>query len=156
MRTKLKKNFVQIIASTIATRADVIPATGKGILTFEELTVLTPRGRYNVELFPTFMKMHGKTYDYKIKYSNIVRLFLLPKPDKYVALSCLTYRVDTILINYIQRRHQFFVVSMEPPIRQGHTSYPHIVIQIPENEMIEADINVAEEYVSTHIISCWA
>eukprot|EP00029_Vermamoeba_vermiformis_P014822 TRINITY_DN993_c0_g1_i1.p1 TRINITY_DN993_c0_g1~~TRINITY_DN993_c0_g1_i1.p1 ORF type:complete len:596 (-),score=209.48 TRINITY_DN993_c0_g1_i1:85-1764(-) len=119
-----EKTQAEIIASTIATRADVVPATGKGILTFEELTVLTPRGRYDVELFPTFMKMHGKTYDYKIKYSNIVRLFLLPKPDK---------------------RHQFFVISMEPPIRQGHTSYPHIVIQIPENELIEADINVAED-----------
>jgi structure-specific recognition protein 1 len=86
---------VQIIASTIATRADVIPATGKGIVTFEELTVLTPRGRYDVELFPTFMKMHGKTYDYKIKYSNIVRLFLLPKPDKYVHILDYAYYVIT-------------------------------------------------------------
>jgi structure-specific recognition protein 1 len=88
-------SHVQIIASTIATRADVIPATGKGIVTFEELTVLTPRGRYDVELFPTFMKMHGKTYDYKIKYSNIVRLFLLPKPDKYVHILGDAYYVIT-------------------------------------------------------------
>jgi structure-specific recognition protein 1 len=108
----------------ILSKADVVSATGKGILTFEAMPVLTPRGRYDIELFPSFLKLHGKTYDYKIKYSNIVRLFQLPKPD---------------------RRHHFFVVSLEPPIRQGHTSYPHVVIQIAEDEMIEADLNISPD-----------
>jgi len=75
-------------------------------------------------MFPSFMKMHGKTFDYKIKYSNIVRLFQLPKPDG---------------------RHQIFVVSLEPPIRQGHTSYPHIVMQISETDEIELKPNIPKD-----------
>jgi hypothetical protein len=40
------------------------------------------------------------------------------------------------------------VVSLEPPIRQGHTSYPHVVIQIAEDEMIEAELNISPEYLA--------
>jgi len=70
------------------------------------------------------MKFHGKTFDYKIKFSNIVRLFQLPKPDG---------------------RYQMFVVSLEPPIRQGHAIYPHIVMQIPEQDETEIKLNIPKE-----------
>ena len=28
-----------------------------------------------------FMRLRGKTYDYRISYSQVQKLFLLPKPD---------------------------------------------------------------------------
>jgi structure-specific recognition protein 1 len=62
-------------------KADIVSTTGKGIVTLQQLPMLTPRGRYNIEMFPTFMRLHGKTYDYKIMFSNISRFFQLPKPD---------------------------------------------------------------------------
>ena len=31
------------------------------------LALLTPRGRYDLELFPKFMNLHGKSYNYKIR-----------------------------------------------------------------------------------------
>jgi len=68
--------------------------------------------------------LHGKTYDYKIKYTSIVRLFQLPKPD---------------------RQHMFFVISLEPPIRQGHTSYPHLVLQFREEEKIDLEPNIPND-----------
>jgi len=34
-----------------------------------------------MEMFASFLRLHGKTHDYKIKYSSIVKTFLLPKPD---------------------------------------------------------------------------
>jgi structure-specific recognition protein 1 len=108
----------------LSSKADLVPTTGKGVVVFNELPVLTPRGRYTVDMFPSFLKMHGKTYDYKVKYSSVVRLFQLPKPD---GRSC------------------FFVVSLEPPIRQGHTSYPHLVMQLSVSEEIEVDVNQPEE-----------
>ena len=66
---------------------------------FEEVLVLTPRGRYDVDMFPEFLRLRGKTYDYKILYTSISRLFLLPKDDQHVLfivcwiafLSILTY-----------------------------------------------------------------
>jgi structure-specific recognition protein 1 len=118
-KDKASKFLTRVLA-----KADIISASGKGLVTFSEVPVLTPRGRYGIEMFPSFMKLHGKTFDYKIKYSNIVRLFQLPKPDG---------------------RHQMFVVSLEPPIRQGYTVYPHIVMQIPEQDEAELKPNIPKE-----------
>ena len=33
-------------------------------------------------MFPTFLRLRGKTYDYKIMYTSVTRIFLLPKPDE--------------------------------------------------------------------------
>lgn len=32
-------------------------------------------------MYQDFLRLRGKTYDYKILYNNITRLFLLLKPD---------------------------------------------------------------------------
>ena len=42
-------------------------------------TLLTPRGYYSIEMDDSFLRMSGAKYDYKIKYDDISRLFLLPK-----------------------------------------------------------------------------
>lgn len=55
--------------------------TGETIVPFDELPFIVPRGRYEVEMFEEFMRMHGKSYDYKIMYKHIKNLFLLPKSD---------------------------------------------------------------------------
>ena len=38
-----------------------------------------PRSRYDIELFDKYMKLHGKTFDYKCLYTNVSALYLLPK-----------------------------------------------------------------------------
>ena len=74
----------QAFHNTIKERAEIGQATGDIILSFEEVLVLTPRGRYDVDLYHDFFRLRGKTYDYKIIYSTILRLFLLPKDDLHV------------------------------------------------------------------------
>lgn len=49
------------------------------------------------------------------------KLFLLPKPDDV---------------------HCQFVVNIDPPIRQGQTRYPYLVIQFVKDEMMELDLNL--------------
>ena len=39
------------------------------------------RGRYDIKMYPTFLQLHGKTFDYKIAFTSILRLFLLPHRD---------------------------------------------------------------------------
>lgn len=112
------------VLQAVRSRADLGATSGTGLVALDQLPVLTPRGRYNIEMFSSFMKLYGKTYDYKILYSNISRLFQLPKPD---------------------HRHVFFVVSLDPPIRQGQTRYPHLVLQFPEEETLEVSINFPKE-----------
>jgi structure-specific recognition protein 1 len=75
-------------------------------------------------MFPDFLRLRGKTYDYKILYSSIVKLFLLPK-------------VDDI--------HVQFVVNLEPPIRQGQTRYPYLIMQFTKEEEMDAEIQMDEE-----------
>jgi len=60
----------------------VIQATGDAICIFRELQCLTPRGRYDIRIYPTFLHLLGKTFDYKIPYTTVLRLFLLPHKDQ--------------------------------------------------------------------------
>ena len=32
-------------------------------------------------MYNTFLQLHGKTFDYKIPYTTVLRLFLLPHKD---------------------------------------------------------------------------
>lgn len=38
--------------------------------------------RYDIRIYPTFLHLHGKTFDYKIPYTTVLRLFLLPHKDQ--------------------------------------------------------------------------
>lgn len=63
--------------------ANIRSVTGNVIVEFDadQGTFLTPRGRYTIQMYHSFMRMHGAKYDYKIQYDDIDRLFLLPKPN---------------------------------------------------------------------------
>jgi len=74
----------QMFHDMIKDKAEIGQVTGDMILSFEEVLVLTPRGRYDVDMFPDFLRLRGKTYDYKILYTSISKLFLLPKDDQHV------------------------------------------------------------------------
>ena len=73
---------MQAFAQNVLSKADVIQATGDAICIFRELQCLTPRGRYDIRIYPTFLHLHGKTFDYKIPYTTVLRLFLLPHKDQ--------------------------------------------------------------------------
>jgi structure-specific recognition protein 1 len=80
------QSAAQVFHDAIKEKADIGQATGEGIIVFNEVLVTTPRGRYDIDMFPNFLRLHGKTYDYKVPYNTISRLFLLPKPDdQYVS-----------------------------------------------------------------------
>lgn len=74
----------QAFHDAIKDKAEIGQVSGDLVLSFEEVLVLTPRGRYDVDMFLDFLRLRGKTYDYKILYSSISRLFLLPKDDQHV------------------------------------------------------------------------
>lgn len=88
----------QAFHETIKERANIGQITGNMILSFEEVLVLTPRGRYDMDMFPDFLRLRGKTYDYKIVFTTISRLFLLPKDDQHVLfIVCSNYRPSSLL-----------------------------------------------------------
>ncbi|XP_065345352.1 FACT complex subunit Ssrp1 isoform X2 [Cloeon dipterum] len=108
----------------VMNKASVISAVGDAVAIFREIQCLTPRGRYDIKVFPTFFQLHGKTFDYKIPMSTVLRLFILPHKDG---------------------RQMFFVASLDPPIKQGQTRYHFLVFSFGPDEETTIDLPMSEE-----------
>ena len=92
----------------IQNRAHLGEHSGDAICSLYGLPFVTPRGKYQIDMYSKFFRLHGKTHDYKIMYRNVTRTFLLPKLDGlFVA----------------------FVIALDLPIRQGNTHYPFLVLE---------------------------
>ncbi|XP_075440325.1 FACT complex subunit SSRP1 [Ascaphus truei] len=117
---------VEAFAQNVLSKADVIQATGDAVCIFRELQCLTPRGRYDIRIYPSFLHLHGKTFDYKIPYTTVLRLFLLPHKDQ---------------------RQMFFVISLDPPIKQGQTRYHFLILLFSKDEDITLTLNMSEDEV---------
>ncbi|KAJ4835588.1 FACT complex subunit ssrp1, partial [Turnera subulata] len=91
----------QVFRDKIMSMADVGPGGEEAVVTFEGIAILTPRGRYSVELHLSFLRLQGQANDFKIQYSSVVRLFLLPKFDTdYVVQSNLSVSDDLLNTKY--------------------------------------------------------
>lgn len=120
----------EMFRDEVLQRANIRSVTGKSIVDLDESigTFLTPRGRYGVEIYGSFLRMHGKTFDYKIMYSNINRCFLLELPNG----------INTA-----------FVISLEEPIRQGKQGYPHLVLQLSKED-VHIDVNLSPDEIKKY------
>ena len=115
----------ELFQQRIMKNANIKKTTGDVIVEFDEAkgTFLTPRGRYAIELYGSYLRMRGAKYDYRIKYDDISRLFLLPKPDDV---------------------HMAFVIALDKPIRQGQQRYQYLVLQT-NKEQAEVTVNLEED-----------
>ncbi|XP_024978317.1 FACT complex subunit SSRP1-like [Cynara cardunculus var. scolymus] len=118
----------QVFLKNIQSMAVVGVGGEEAFVTFDTVTILTPRGRYDVELHLSFLRLQGQANDFKIHYSSIVRVFILPK--------CNT-------------PHTFVVITLDPPIRKGQTLYPHIVIQFETDYVVESKLALNEDLYSS-------
>ncbi|EEF45015.1 FACT complex subunit SSRP1 [Ricinus communis] len=118
----------QVFRDKIMSMADVNPGGEEAVVTFDGVAILTPRGRYSVELHLSFLRLQGQANDFKIQYSSVVRLFLLPKSNQ---------------------PHTFVIVTLDPPIRKGQTLYPHIVLQFDTDFVVQSTLTMNEDLLST-------
>ncbi|KAK9811520.1 hypothetical protein WJX72_005220 [[Myrmecia] bisecta] len=109
-----------------------VVASGDAIASFEAVAVLAPRGRFEVEMYSTFMKLVGQSQDYVVQYDSIVRLFVLPKNPP----------------------HTLVVVSLDPPIRKGQTYYPHILCQFSAEEDTTVELDITEDLLAAKNEKC--
>ncbi|KAK9323930.1 hypothetical protein V1517DRAFT_318811 [Lipomyces orientalis] len=119
-----EQNAASAFYETIKERADIGQVAGETIVSFSDIMFLTPRGRYDIDMYPSYLRLRGKTYDYKIQYTSIQKLFLLPKPDEL---------------------HNILVIQLDPPLRQGQTRYTFLVIQFLKEEEIEVELNLEDD-----------
>eukprot|EP00977_Amphora_coffeiformis_P016803 scaffold5317_cov160-Amphora_coffeaeformis.AAC.11 len=101
--------------------ASIRKTTGDVLVSFpqENGTFLTPRGRYGIELYDFFLRMRGQKYDYKIKYDDINRLFLLPKPDE---VHMATKDPDEVTVNMDEEALQKEYNGELQPVMRGALS----------------------------------
>eukprot|EP00922_Rhytidocystis_sp_ex-Travisia-forbesii_P063382 GHVS01094304.1.p1 GENE.GHVS01094304.1~~GHVS01094304.1.p1 ORF type:complete len:522 (+),score=77.72 GHVS01094304.1:31-1566(+) len=94
-----------------------------------DVHLLVPRGRYEIDLGPSALKLHGKSYDYTMQYQNISRMFLVPRPNS---------------------PHLAFVIGLENAMRQGQTRYPFVVMQFDEKTDMDITLNMDEKQLQTY------
>lgn len=118
-----ESDAVDAFHNNVMDQASVISVSGDAIAIFREIHCLTPRGRYDIKVFQTFFQLHGKTFDYKIPMSTVLRLFLLPHKDN---------------------RQMYFVISLDPPIKQGQTRYHFLVFMFGMEEETSLELPFTE------------
>ena len=121
-----EKNAATLFYETLLDKAEIGEVAGDTYATFLDVLHLTPRGRFDVDMYETSFRMRGKTYDYKVLYESIRKFMVLPKPDDLHTLIC---------------------IGLDPPLRQGQTRYPFIVMQFKREEEVELDLNMTPEMI---------
>ncbi|KAL0227433.1 hypothetical protein RCL1_003577 [Eukaryota sp. TZLM3-RCL] len=114
----------QDIVSKVKENTAVSVSLTDVIAEFKNVTFVTPRGRYDVNVFSNLIRLHGKTHSYPVNATSVSRLFLLPHQDA---------------------RSIFFVISLDRPIRQGATAYPHLVASIDAEQESQITLNLSAE-----------
>ncbi|KAF8319072.1 FACT complex subunit POB-3-like protein [Clavulina sp. PMI_390] len=119
-------NAAEAFHDMIKEKAEIGQVTGDAIAQFDDINITTPRGRFTINMYKEFLQLRGKMYDYRITYPSITKLFILPKPDEV---------------------HLAFVVGLDPPIRQGQTRHPYIVMQTSQEEELELELSLEEDEI---------
>ena len=80
-------------------------------------------------MYEKSFRLRGKTYDYKIPYDHVKKYMILPKPDEMHHLVC---------------------IGLDPPLRQGQTRYPFLVMQFKKDDEVTIDLNMSEETLAKY------
>jgi len=99
-------------------------ASGDAIVTFDSVGSLIPRGRFDVEMYPTSLKLVGQAQDFRVQYDSILRVFVLPKAHSSQTL---------------------VAVCLDPPIRKGQTYYNTILCQFSADDEVTVELDLTEE-----------
>lgn len=98
----------EILGAQIREKVQLEESTDSLLCVLPELPFSVPRGKYSADFYTSNFRLHGSSYNYTCRYSNVTKLFLLPMPDRQTAL---------------------FIIGFDKPLKQGQTSYKYAVIQ---------------------------
>ncbi|KAF2461518.1 FACT complex subunit pob3 [Lineolata rhizophorae] len=121
-----EENAAHLFYNTLLDKAEIGDVAGESIATFPDILHLTPRGRFEIDMYENSFRLRGKTYDYKIQYDSMKKFLLLPKPDDV---------------------HTLITIGLDPPLRQGQTRYPFLVMQFKRDEEVSIELNLKDEVI---------
>ncbi|KAH9868550.1 FACT complex subunit, partial [Plenodomus biglobosus] len=121
-------NAASLFYETLMDKAEIGEVAGDTYATFLDILHLTPRGRFDIDMYESSFRLRGKTYDYKIQFDSVKKFMVLPKPDDM---------------------HTLITIGLDPPLRQGQTRYPFLVMQFKRDEEVNLDLNMKEELLES-------
>lgn len=107
------------IAEEIRRDLNIEDSSGNMVCILPDLPFVIPRGKYSADFCKNGIKLHGSSYNFTIKYSNISKTFLLPINDNSSFL---------------------FVIGFSKPLKQGQTVYNYMAIQFRQDSTIDLDL----------------
>lgn len=117
----------KVLADQLLSVAAVGPASGEPLATFADVACLLPRGRFELEMHVSQLRLASTSNDFKVPYASILRLYVLPKPQAPQTLA---------------------ILALDPPIRRGATYYPHLVLQFSSNEEVEMEARMRRAFAA--------
>lgn len=85
-----------------------------------------PHGRFEIQFYPTLLKLHGKSSDFTIPFDNINAMYMLPSPQG--AWSCL-------------------ILQLASPLRRGQTKYQSVIMQLDDKKEIDIHLNLPQDQI---------
>ncbi|CCH59459.1 hypothetical protein TBLA_0B06350 [Henningerozyma blattae CBS 6284] len=119
-----EKSIAENFYEELKEKAEIGEIAGASIVSFQDVFFATPRGRYDIDVYKNSIRLRGKTYEYKLQHRQIQRIISLPKADDI---------------------HHLVILSIEPPLRQGQTPYPFLVLQFQKDEETEVELNLEDK-----------
>lgn len=118
----------QDLKNSLLEKVNTGDSTSESIASLESIPLLVPRGRYEIEMYLKTFKLHGKSYDFNIQYTNVGKMILVPKTNsnQYVLVFCLINKM-----------------------KQGQTEYPFILFQLNDDEEMDLTLNANEDTLKT-------
>lgn len=107
-------------------KTNLSQTSGAVVASLPDLPMLIPRGNYSLDFYSNFCKLHGKTYDYKIMFKDINRIFMLQKPDG---------------------QNIVYLLQLDQPLRQGLTIHNFIAMSFNVERQAKVRLNLKEDEI---------
>lgn len=125
-------NKVGALQAAIIQKAGVREGAGEPLVEIPEEvgSFLVPRGRFQIDMHPSFMRLQGTSFEFRVAYKSITRFTYLPLPSSSGT--------------WADARRYAIVITLDDPIRQGNQRHPHLVLQL-DKKHYEIALNIPEE-----------
>ena len=130
------KDAANQLHKLISEVADVKSASGESLVEFPEALCqfLVPRGRFKIELFPTFLRLVGSSATFTVNYKSVTRIVYLPVPTSTNE-------------SWEAAKKFAIVLSLDDPIRQGLQRHAHLVMNLNTSEF-EVELRIPDEDIA--------
>jgi structure-specific recognition protein 1 len=89
------------------------PSAGAPLLKYSDIPFTRPRARQDLLFYNKYCKLHGRTADYTVKYTDIARLLMLK-------------RNDNVSVSYI--------IGLDVPVKMGQSSLSWLLMKFDEED----------------------